>query len=774
MDDILDKFFEYYVRGDLISAVGQILPAPDFPYDNLKAKDEDLLPQIVNFVDASVFGTLPEVKLENFVVREFITKQAQTFKFYREALDILSLEYQFLAFILGEAPKEKIPAFFQTMLGVEKGKELLGSSEIEHILHDVPESMRMLIQFHLMMAWGWQKISNAKPFLSNNFAKGYLNLHPWYPIQYSFPVPSIDKASLINQIPVIFFEPIKHDLAPFLQQLKGRHAIFALGTMASFFQMLQFPAFVDSLCDPEHFVYILELYPNQQFAAQDLGPFGTKELFPVFFAPIKTMKDYVPVLLQALKACLTTPKNALNIDTPEGNWAYEVSKRLLLSIQQERLGLYRAPALHMRLGQQKWYDSHKGVVPSDRPLGPEVKDQMHILLSKLARKRTVRAKIDKEKFSLAHIVPQIIYGGHAPTRLLENLVFNHDPKKFDVTVVSTELLKNMLLEYPFNFYTSEPSEKRGWPTMYQFQKIGVETILNKKCHYYITDAFDLTRLLKERKIDIAVFHGPDVVNSMAAQMVDVPLRVLFEHGSQAVYPGFDLAIVSSIAAVDLYQDLYKKIGTRAVALPFALDVRKGWLPQPFTRESLGLPEDAVVMTTISTKLDARLTDELCHVIAEILKRAPKAFYAPIGQINNVDRIKKIFAEYGVEDRFHPLGMALHPPSQYARSMHLYLNEFPFGGCLAILDAMAAGCPVVTMYDATGPQQARYGGNFIGIDRAVTSGKKEQYIDLACRLLTDPAMYKEWSRHAIQQYEKFADVKSYVTSFENIILEAYGC
>mgnify|MGYP002424137294 FL=1 len=175
------------------------------------------------------------------------------------------------------------------------------------------------------------------------------------------------------------------------------------------------------------------------------------------------------------------------------------------------------------------------------------------------------------------------------------------------------------------------------------------------------------------------------------------------------------------------------------------------------------------MTTISTKLDARLSDKMCHAIARILKINPQAVYAPIGAISNPQRIRDIFAQYEVSERFYPLG-SLNNPSQYARSMDLYLNEFPFGSCLAILDAMAAGCPVVTMFDAQGPQQARYGGHFMGVERAISDGNIEAYIHLACQLLKNKEMYHEWSLRALQQYEKYADVQGYVRSFEEIILD----
>ena len=772
MDDCVKNFFDFYVKGDLQSAVSQIIPSPDFSYDRLQSPD-NLLQQLVNFTDASIFGKTQEAKFQNAILGDFITFNAKKFEAYSEAFELLKLEKQFLTLLSEKDDKdsslqEKIPPFFQRLLIFQKEKDSLENIEIEQILTQVPEKFRVLMKFHLMMTWGWQKFKNSKPLFISNFSKKYSELHPWYPLQYTLPIPSLETCPL-DKIPIIFFEPVKDDLSQFLQQLEKRPAIFAFTTVSNFFQMLQFPVFADSLAKPEHLVYILELYPNQQFASQDLEFIKDKELHPIFFAPMEPMKTYAPVLIQALKECMEQPKNELNFDTPIGNWVYEIAKRLLLSIQQDRLGLSRAPALHMHLGQMKWYESHKGHLPQNKPLGPEVNDLMKIILSSLAKKRVARARTAKGKLLLAHIVPQIVYGGHAPSRILENLVLNHDPENFEVIVVCTELLKEFFLEYPYNFYTSPSSKLRGGPIIYKFQQIGVKTIINEKAFLYVTNATDLARLLKDYRVDVAVFHGPDIINTMTAQMVDVPLRVLFEHGSQSAYPGFDLAVLSSETAAELYHDLYKKINTQVIALPFAVDMRKEWLLEPSTRESLGLPEDCMIMTTISTKLDVRLTDEMCHTIAEILKRVPKACYAPIGEIRKPERIKKIFAEYGVADRFYPLGNAKTPPSHMARSMHLYLNEFPFGGCLAILDAMAAGCPVVTMYDEEGPQQARYGGNFMGIDRAISSGDKEGYIELACKLLTDLKMYKEWSRHASSQYEKFADVKSYVRSFESIIL-----
>ena len=766
MNDCVKKFFEHYIKGDLISAVGQILPSPDVSYDHLESS-ENLLPWLINFIDASVFSNTYEARFQNAIMCNFMSKE-ENFGACKAAFDRLKTEDQYLFLQLGgtlEPEEKKMPSFFQDLLALEKE-----SLPLEN-LSQVPEGFQQLFQFQHKMMQGWQKFKKEKPLFIPNFSKEYENLHPWYPLQYSLAIPLLE-IGFKNKIPIIFFEPVKASLSSLIHQLDGQPAIYAFTTISKFFQMLQFPDFAESLCKAEHLVYILELYPHSQFTSQELDFIKSKELYPVFFSSTQPMQMYAPILLQALKECLVQPKNEMKIDTPAGNWVYDLSKRMLLSIQQNRLGPSRLPALHMKLDQMRWYDRHKGLPPKDKSLGPELNDPMQRTLANLVEKRSQFPRIKKNRLLLAHVVPQIVAGGHAPSRLLENLVLNHDAEKFEVIVVSTEVLKLFPLEYPCNFYNSTSSKERGGSRLYKFQQIGVKTFINENSFFYNASAFDLAHLLNHHQVDAAIFHGPDIVNTMAAQMVNAPLRILFEHGSQPAYPGYDLAIVSSFTAVELYEELYKKIKTEPIGLPFAVDVREQWLPEPFKREELGLPQKGFILTTISTKLDMRVTDELCHAIAEILRRVPESYYAPIGEIYDPQRIIKIFAEYDVADRFYPLESRKGSPSQYARSMDLYLNEFPFGGCLAILDAMAAGCPVVTMYDVHGPQQARYGGYFIGLDRAITSGKKEDYIALACQLLTNAEIYQEWSQHTINQYEKFADVKGYVHSLEEIILKNY--
>ncbi len=107
-----------------------------------------------------------------------------------------------------------------------------------------------------------------------------------------------------------------------------------------------------------------------------------------------------------------------------------------------------------------------------------------------------------------------------------------------------------------------------------------------------------------------------------------------------------------------------------------------------------------------------------------------------------------------------------PAAQWVRSADLYLNEFPFGSGVAILEAMAAHVPVVTLYDHLGPAQSRYGAQYIGEERAVTT--PEEYVALAGKLLESAALRREWSNALRERYLKHADVNAYREAFHTAI------
>lgn len=489
-----------------------------------------------------------------------------------------------------------------------------------------------------------------------------------------------------------------------------------------------------SLLDPKSVLLIQNLHPKAQLEAQ-----GSFEGLPIVGTDDEDL-----------------------IKHQQWDDLYYVGKMRARQKRAERLGKKRYLALHQAEEELAWYDPHK--TPPSEGIQNRVSkvDLLSPVLDSLNPTYPVRAP-SSPRLRLAHIVPQVVRGGHAPTRLLKMLIGGHDRSKFDLAVLSTERLLFRPSEYPYSYFVSTHSAERGGEILKDFENSGVQVFVEDGSLGYIDTAKRLVDSLNTLKVDIAVFHGPDVINVAASRMTDVPFKVCFEHGTLPSTPGFDLVISSQEESVELHGERLKQMGSKLIAMPFVIDVRASWDKKPPTPADFELPEDALIMTTVSNHLYHRLSDEMCWAIREILLRCPKAYYAPIGHIPDEKALREKFPDVG--NRVVFLG-SRNNPSQCARAMHLFLNEFPFGSCLGMLDAMAAGCPVVSMYDPKGPPQARYGGSYFGIDRTIQSLNPQDYVDLAVKLLEDQEMYNEWSQEAVRCYDAKTDTAAYIRRFES--------
>lgn len=764
--DCFDRFMTLYDKGDITGAVQQVLSSPCVAYDSLPSNIK-YFHYLENYIDAISYRGLTEARFASLCLLALLDQDPEVMTPYPNALTQLKIEQEMLK-ATTESQAQPLPDPVIQLLSLLQNNAPLQTEITQSLLSGMPAHFRRHLEHQIPMIHGWNTLQSRKQQTTSLYVKGISPLsRPWHPLRYPIPPQPIEDLDS-NKTPLVFLEPIDSDYSTVLNILQDHPALFVFNTRIALIQMLQYPEVVKSLCAPHHLIYILELYPNQQLAQQDRSHLLGASFKPLLTTENPLLTATLPVLLEAVTAFTQQPEGVLGGDTEAGDRLYHIAKRMLFASQEQRLGMSRIPGLIDRISIDQWFDPHKNPPPKGMDLGPEPPDLMGRKLAQVAQKRLIRSK----KLRLVHIVPQVVDGGHAPSRLLESLIQYHDRDRFDLFLIVTERYQYRPLEYPHAFGNSAPTRERAPYRLGKFQQEDVKiNILST--HFTLEKAAqDAAFIMSQVRADIAVFHGPDVINSMCALLTDVSTKILFEHGTPPAYPGFDLVIASAPGADDLYRDLFAKLKVKAKVLPFAIDVRADWKPTPFPREELGLIEDCRVMTTISNHLANRLGDEMCLAIAEILQRTPNAFYVPIGRIEDEGKFLRFFRKFQVDHRVLFLGAVNHP-SQYARSMDLYLNEFPFGSCLGMLDAMAAGCPIVSMYDPNGPPQARYGGHYFGIDRSITSGKREDYVNLACRLLQDPEMHREWSEYAIKQFEKHADVPTYVKAFEAIVLEMFS-
>lgn len=749
----MDLFFhctELYEEGNFAELFRNIVGHPDLNYDALTSQ-EPAFRYFVNHIDASLFHYFIEAQETRNALIATIQADARLAALCAPFLDVLQNENLVMALFGYKVPHDsevsRFPLLFQSM-----------------------------IQKKIQGVRNWNLLVKSKPKWSQFLQKLRSNtlLQPCYLFSYTIQGNNPFTKPAQGTIPIIFLEPEERLADDHCFDLyQDVPAYFVVETIPHLMQLLQFNSVVQALQLPHHAIYMLNLYPHEQLKMQPPLKIEQGTTFqPISMIKRDDLEMALPSWTKAWEACLCEGIEDVKTDTPNANWLYRLSQQVLYRRDVKKYGKSRFIALSMLNNINEWHDPHKGALPDGAQLGPLVEDPQEQLLNELGRRRITRPRENKhsggqcKKIRLAHIVPQIVNKNHAPTRLLSNLLTHHS-KDFECFVISSERLVCYPMEYPIGIYESKPSLERGKEMISEFQKAGVTLFVDDHPTTYFEAAEKSLQRLKEWNIDLAVFHGPDEINELISCQTDVPVRVLFDHGTLPTHHCFDAVILSTEEAFERHREEYEKRGVKSTFLNYCIDVAMHWENRIYRLEELGLPPDSFVMTTISNHLAARLGAEMCHAIAMILQRCPKAVYAPMGRLPNYEKLMHVFSSYGVANRIFPLQYRSNA-AQCVRSMQLYLNEFPFGSGLAILQAMAAGCPVVSMYDLDGVQQARYGGVYFGTDRVIKSGKTEDYVDLACRLIEDPAFYQEWSSYALERYRQFSDVETYVRSFENII------
>lgn len=744
--ELWKAFFVLLNQGDNVSAFQKIIPFPNICYD-------DILPSNIAFSgDDRISQALASIKDPHSFFRCFIHYVDATV--FGSSLDLqaaLSATYSSI---------EKEPQFQAAFpnLFVNMKTELLTCTEAKKDLKQFTQPPLCAYPCYteqLKLLQAWYRLKEAKPdfftYLENDSHILFRSLR--YPFRYPIKM-QVNQLSAAGGAAVIFMEPLEDNWETFAALWKDQPAIFVFANEAILMQMLQFVAVEDSLKEQCHTLYLLNHYPTEQLSVQEA--ITSLPLQAVALSDHAAVQTMLPILASNLH------------QAPEQ--LFSVARNFIAHLDSSRLGKSRAIALEARKKYLHWHDLQNRPYFQEGSIGPLPREHLNEHLVTLASQRHAKKLRQSEKLRIAHITPQLVAGGHAPTRIVTTLLTNHHRNLFDVFLIVSEVMCVHAWEHPFCEFSSESSLLRGGQVLERLASAKIPAVVLPAAKTYLENASYVNSLLRSWDIDIAIFHGPDIVNLLCAQFAYAPVRLLFEHGTLPTYPGFDVALVSMENSLKHNDKEFESLGTKGYFLPFPVDAKATWLPKPFSREALGLPHNSFIMTTISNSLKFRMSQEFCEAVAAILKMHPQAFYAPIGNIEAQVRLEfeQFFTAKGVGHQIKFLGQRSNP-SQIARSMDLYLNEFPFGSCLGMLDAMASGCPVVSMFDAKGPPQARYGGEYMGMDKVIHSGRMEEYVALASRLIENRSMYEEWSLCAEHNYAERADIEGYMNKFEAILM-----
>lgn len=124
------------------------------------------------------------------------------------------------------------------------------------------------------------------------------------------------------------------------------------------------------------------------------------------------------------------------------------------------------------------------------------------------------------------------------------------------------------------------------------------------------------------------------------------------------------------------------------------DGRGGTRPRAEVRQELGLPEDAVVTVTVANLRKEKDYPNLLRAAKVALARDPRLVMLSVGQGPMADDMTGLHSELGLGDRFRLLGYRSDVADILGASDIFVLSSESEGLPVSIMEAMAAGLPVV--------------------------------------------------------------------------------
>jgi hypothetical protein len=233
--------------------------------------------------------------------------------------------------------------------------------------------------------------------------------------------------------------------------------------------------------------------------------------------------------------------------------------------------------------------------------------------------------------------------------------------------------------------------------------------------------------IRASRCQVAFFHSSltEQITARVASTRPAPIQISVNHGADMDADLFD-------GRIHLFHNGKRR--TRfssgpAAWIPPASDINaRLQVSEPVTRQGMGLESAGTVSATFG-ELHA-LSAGYMRVLSEIMKRFPKHFHLFAGA-GNVKAIRAHLHGEGVLQRVRFLG----PVSEVAGLLgviDVYLAAFPHHTADSVLEAMAAGKPVVVLRF---PPDSEYNSaaELVGVNELTAPGEAD-YIEIADRLL----------------------------------------
>jgi len=322
-----------------------------------------------------------------------------------------------------------------------------------------------------------------------------------------------------------------------------------------------------------------------------------------------------------------------------------------------------------------------------------------------AARRQRRSPADG-KLRLAHVVCQLVDGGHAPSRVVKALLKFADREKFDYTLVVSEALAPHA-RHSGQVALSPPSDARAPKLIRHIEhELGIPVLRPRTLDSFLTSAADLHRQMSERQVDVAFFHGSIATPTdwLLCAWQAAPWQFDRGFGIPLYCPAVDYQFFELAPTMEKLAVLCRERGVPYGLSPNGtVDLSGIEAAQPVARATLGVPADHVILGTVGNHLSERMGPQFCQTVAGVLRSHPRTTYLIVGP-GTFETQRAVFGAdlvggNGPGARVRFVGSTDHA-YRWTKTFDIYVNEYPGGGGISVCEAMAAGKPVLCMQGDT--------------------------------------------------------------------------
>jgi glycosyltransferase involved in cell wall biosynthesis len=184
------------------------------------------------------------------------------------------------------------------------------------------------------------------------------------------------------------------------------------------------------------------------------------------------------------------------------------------------------------------------------------------------------------------------------------------------------------------------------------------------------------------------------------------------------------------------------------------------------RQSLGIPLDAPVIGTVGRVSEVKRQDLLIRAFRLVLSRVPDAQLLLVGDGPWMGELRELTADLGLDDRVHFAGYQPRP-EPYLQAMDVFaLSSRSEGMPLAVLEAWAAGLPVVATRVGGLPELIDDGRTGVLVD----FGDEHALAGALCDLIADPEFSRRLGEAGRNRVESLFSLRRMADEYQRHYVE----